>query len=118
MTNGFTIAGILGMIIFILLMFGMVNKDLGTFSTIETNRTSVTVTQQSFEYASENLGVFGSILDLILPTSVANKIEDGFGLVFGALTFTVTGVPILITIIIWLFLLALVWMILELVRGV
>jgi len=53
-----------------------------------------------------------------LPTNAIDALADGLGFIFGALIFQVSGVPIWVNLFIWLFTLALVFMVIELVRGI
>jgi hypothetical protein len=53
-----------------------------------------------------------------LPTNAVDAFVHGLGFIFGALIFQVDNVPIWLNLLVWLFVLALIIMAIEIVRGV
>ena len=113
MSNAFTIVGILAMIIFSITMIGMVNNSLTTDDIVSTGSADLTATQE--------LGTFGTILNFVFPENFSNSVENAFGFIGSALSFKIEGTGAIgnaISIVIWLFIIALIWIIVELMRGV
>lgn len=93
MTKAFYIVGIIGALLFISTFLGYMGYDYTGMTNYETGTA-------------------------VLPTTLISATFSGFGFIFGALTFHITNVPVFVTLIIWLLTLALIWMIIELFRGI
>lgn len=113
MTNAFKIIGILAMISFMITMIAMVNNSLAEQKITSTGTVNLNATAE--------LGTFGTVLNFVLPETTANSIENTFGFIINALTFKIEGSGAIgnaISLVIWLFIGALIWIIVELLRGV
>jgi hypothetical protein len=96
MTKAFYIAGIIGALLFISIFLGYAGVSYNGISGYNT-ATGVTPT---------------------LPNNIVDALVDGLSFIWGALIFQVPNIPIWLNLFVWLFTLALVFMIIELVRGV
>ena len=98
LTKAFLIAGIIGAFLFISVFLGYAGLS-ANFSGM-TGYNSITGETPA------------------LPNNIVDALLDGMGFIFGALVFQVSGVPVWVNIFIWLFTLALIFMVIEIVRGV
>jgi hypothetical protein len=96
MTKAFLVAGIIGCFLFISVFLGYAGLSYNGMTGYDTNT--------------------GATPEL--PNNVGSALLDGLGFIFGAMIFQVPNVPIWINLFIWLFIVALIFMVIEIVRGV
>lgn len=140
MTKAFYVIGIIGMFFIIITFMGFANTTCsGCFTedipvmewqeniSTETEQRVYTFNDGIREWTGvtvptplepEHENFFENMVDWVLPASIEDQVNAGFRLIFSTLTFNAKGVPIWISTLVWLFVLAMIFIMVELFRGV